>query len=139
MSYQTYFNNSPKPIERIIGALSYLNPLIGLVWLIVAAVMKKGVRPFLLYHIYQSIFLAISLFILGFGLNIIMRIIDFIPLINKLAGIFTFYLSTPLLAGFSIIGLIIFVVILYLAIGSLLGRYSYFPWVSELIKSNIRG
>lgn len=139
MAYQTYFNNSPAPIERIIGALSYCCPLIGLVWLIIAAVIKRGVRPFLLYHIYQSIFLAFSYFILGFGLSIIMRIIHFIPFINKLTGIFTFYLNVPLLAGFSIIGLIILIIVTYLALGALLGRHSYFPWVSELIKSNIRG
>ena len=51
----------------------------------------------------------------------------------------TFFLNTPLLLGYSVIGFLIFLVLLYLAIGALMGRYSYFPWVSDIIKGNIRG
>lgn len=139
MAYGTNYNASPAPIERIIGALSYINPLIGLIWLIIAAVMKKGIRPFLQYHIYQSIFLAFALFIISAGLSLIMRIINYIPFINKIIGVITFYLNTPLFLGFSVVTFIIFIAVIYLAAGALMGRYTYFPWVSDIIKGNIRG
>lgn len=139
MTYKLYNSGSPAAIERIIGALTYVNCLIGLVWLIIAALMKKGIRPFLKYHIYQSLFLAFLLFLVGAGLNLIMRIINFIPFVNKIVSLITFYINTPILMGYSIVGLLIYLVIIYLIIGALMGRYSYFPWVSDIIKSNIRG
>lgn len=131
--------NGPAPIERIIAALSYMSPLVGLVWLIIAAVMKKGIRPFLQYHIYQSIFLAFALFIISAGLNLLMRIVNFIPFINKIVSVITFYLNTPLFFGFSVVTFLIFIAVVYLVIGALMGRYTYFPWVSDIIKGNIRG
>ena len=127
MQRDSYYTG-PAPIERVIAALSYVNCLIGLVWLIIAALMKRGIRPFLQFHIYQSIFLAFALFIIGSGFALIMKIVNFIPIINN-----------PLLLGYSVIGFLIFLVLLYLAIGALMGRYSYFPWVSDIIKGNIRG
>ncbi len=139
MSYRTYNSASPALIERIIGALTYVNCLVGLIWLIIAALMKKGIRPFLQYHIYQSLFLAFLLFIVSAGLSLLMRVINFIPFINKIVSLITFYLNTPLLFGYSIVGLLIYLAVLYLIIGALMGRYSYFPWVSDIIKSNIRG
>lgn len=130
--------NGPAPIERIIAALTYANCLIGLVWLIIAAVMKKGIRPFLQFHIYQSIFLAFALFIVSKGLGLLMHLINFIPFVNKVVSIITFYLNTPLVLGFSVVTFIIFAVVIYLIIGALMGRYSYFPWVSDIIRGNIR-
>lgn len=138
-SQNQYNYNSPAPIERVIAALTYLNCLIGLVWLIIAAVFKKGIRPFLQYHIFQSIFLAFAFFIISSGLNVLIRLINYIPFINKIAGVLIFYSNVPLLFGFSIINVVILIVITYLAFGALMGRYSYFPWVSDIIKSNIRG
>ena len=138
MQRDSYYTG-PAPIERVIAALSYVNCLIGLVWLIIAALMKRGIRPFLQFHIYQSIFLAFALFIIGSGFALIMKIVNFIPIINNIIGAITFFLNTPLLLGYSGIGFLIFLVLLYLAIGALMGRYSYFPWVSDIIKGNIRG
>lgn len=137
--YKPNFNSSPAPIERIIGALTYINCLIGLVWLIIAALTKKGLRPFLQYHIYQSLFLAFALFIISSGLGLLMQLVNFIPFINNVVSMITFYLNTPILLGFSAVSFIIFSIVIYLALGALLGRYSYFPWVSDIIKGNIRG
>lgn len=139
MSYRINSSSSPAFIERIIGALTYMNCLVGLVWLIIAALMKKNIRPFLQYHIYQSLFLAILLFIVSAGLGIVMKVINFIPFVNKIVSLITFYLNTPLFFGYSVVGFLIYIVIIYLMIGALMGRYSYFPWVSDIIKGNVRG
>ncbi len=138
MHRDSYYTG-PAPIERIIAALSYINCLVGLVWLIIAALMKRGIRPFLQFHIYQSIFIAFALFIISAGLNLLMKIINFIPIINNIVSIITFYLNTPIILGYSVVNFLIYIVLIYLAIGALMGRYSYFPWVSDIIKGNIRG
>ena len=138
MHRDSYYTG-PAPIERRIAALSYINCLVGLVWLIIAALMKRGIRPFLQFHIYQSIFIAFALFIISAGLNLLMKIINFIPIINNIVIIITFYLNTPIILGYSVVNFLIYIVLIYLAIGALMGRYSYFPWVSDIIKGNIRG
>lgn len=138
MQRDSYYTG-PAPIERIIAALSYVNCLIGLIWLIIAALMKRGIRPFLQFHIYQSIFIAFAIFIVGAGLALVMKIINFIPIINNIVSIITFYLNTPIIMGYSVVNFLIFLVLMYLALGALMGRFSYFPWVSDIIKGNIRG
>lgn len=129
----------PLPLEKIIAALSYLTSgLIGFIWLILGAVLRLGIRPFLLYHIYQSIFLSILFFIVSLGLKIVLDILSAIPLIGQLVSTLTFMFTASIFAGFSIINLAIFIIVLYLAFTSLMGKYSYLPWVSNIIRANLR-
>ena len=129
----------PLPLEKIIAALSYLTSgLIGFIWLILGAVLRLGIRPFLLYHIYQSIFLSVLFFIVSLGLKIVLDILSAIPLIGQLVSTLTFMFTASIFAGFSIINLAIFIIVLYLAFTSLMGKYSYLPWVSNIIRANLR-
>jgi len=128
-----------QPIEKIIAALSYLTSgLVGFVWLILGAILKLGIRPFLLYHIYQSIFLSFLFFIISFGLKLVLDILSFIPLIGQLISTLTFMFTASVIGGYSILNIIISLVVLYLALTSLMGKYSYLPWVSNIIKANLR-
>lgn len=134
-----YQQNQPVLIEKIIAALSYLTMgLVGFIWLLIALFTKNNLRPFLKYHIFQSIFISFAFLILNLVLGIVMNILSMIPFVNQLVLQFTFYLNAPLLFGFSIIQILINIVILYLAITSLQGQYSYLPWVSDIIKINVR-
>ena len=127
------------PIERIIAALSYLTSgLIGFVWLILGVILKLRVRPFLLYHIYQSIFLSILFFIVSFALKLVLDILSIIPLIGQLISTVTFLLTASIFGEYSIINIILLIIMLYLALTSLMGKYSYLPWVSNIIKANLR-
>ena len=73
------------PIERIISAASYLTAGgAGFIWLLIAAIMKKHVTPFLLYHIMQSIFLSILYFIIATLAELVYAILYRIPLINAI-------------------------------------------------------
>lgn len=129
----------PLPLEKIIAALSYLTSgLIGFIWLILGAVLKLGIRPFLLYHIYQSIFLSVLFFIVQLGLKIILDILSAIPLIGQLVSTLTFLFTTSIFGGFSIINLVLLSIVIYLTITSLMGKYSYLPWVSNIIRANLR-
>ncbi len=123
------------PIERIVSAASYLTAGgAGFVWLIIAALMKKHVTQFLLYHILQSIFLSIAYFLLATFAELIYVILYRIPIINAIP--YFINMPIPFLYGLSAVQAITTAIILYLAITAGMGKYSYFPWVSEIININ---
>ena len=129
------------PIERILSAATYLTAGgVGFVWLIIAALAKKQVRTFLMYHILQSIFLSIAYYLLKVFLGLLMLILLKIPFIGSIFGTLTYFLITPLpiIFNFSVIQALTTSIILYLAITSFMGYYSYLPYVSEIIKGNFR-
>ncbi len=123
------------PIERIISAASYLTAGgVGFMWLIVTALLKKHLTPFLLYHIMQSIFLSILYFLIATFAELIYVILYRIPVINAIPYLIN--MPLPFVYGLSIIQLITTVIILYLAITAVMGLYSYVPWVSDIININ---
>lgn len=123
------------PIERIISALSYLTAgFAGFIWLIVASILKKHVTQFLLYHILQSIFLSIAYFLLATFAELIYVILYKIPFINAIP--YFINMPLPFLFDLSVVQGITTAIILYLAITSAMGLYSYFPWVSDIININ---
>ena len=130
---QTY--NKPYPIERILSAATYLTAGgVGFVWLIIAALSKKRVTKFLMYHILQSIFLSIAFYLLSVLGNLLYMILYRIPIINAIP----YFLNLPIPIAFdlSIIQICTTTIILYLAITSGMGYYSYLPIVSNIIKGN---
>lgn len=129
----------PAFVEKFISALSYIQPLIGFIFIIIASLMKKDMKPFLKFHIFQSIFIAFTLWIIITGLGFAMNIVSYIPIVKNIVGMFTFFLHTPLFLGFSVIDTIYSLFILYLILGVIKGAYSYVPWVSDIIKANLRG
>ncbi|MGN0018996.1 MAG: hypothetical protein ACI37S_08150 [Candidatus Gastranaerophilaceae bacterium] len=131
--------NNPYLIEKLVSALSYLTAgLIGFVWLLLGIFTKSNLRPFLKYHIFQSIFLSIAYFLAIQLLGMLASIINFIPLVRNIFSMLIFPLIIPVVFGFSIIQILIYTVILYLVLTSLMGRYSYLPWISDIIKMNVR-
>ncbi len=126
-------------MEKLIAAATYVFPLVGFVFIIIAALMKKDMKPFLKYHIFQSIFIAFALWLILTGLSFAMNILSYIPLVKNVISMVTFFLNMPLFLGFSVITFIYFLFILYLILGVLRGVYSYVPWVSDIIKANLRG
>ena len=131
--------DKPYMIERIVSALSYLTSgVIGFVWLLIGIFTKSNLRPFMKYHIFQSIFLAMGYFLLLQLLSMLGTVINMIPFVRNAVSMLIFPLVIPLAFGFSLIQIIICVIILYLVITSLMGRYSYIPWISDIINKNVR-
>lgn len=123
------------PIERVVSAASYLTAgFAGVVWMVIAAIFRKNLTQFLLYHIMQSIFLYIAYFLLTVFARLIFVILYKIPLVNAIP----FYINMPIpfFFGLSLIQTITTTVIAYLVITSLMGFYSYLPWVSDIINTN---
>lgn len=133
------YQSEPNITEKIVAALSYLTSgLVGFVWLLIGVLTKSNLKPYLKYHIFQSIFISILFFLLSYLIGFVMNILSFIPLVNQLIMQFTFYLNAPLLLGFSLIQVFIYMLIFYLVITSAQGQYSYLPWISEIIKANVK-
>lgn len=129
-------SRKPYPIERILSALTYLTAGgVGFIWLIIGAFTRKTITPFLMYHILQSIFISILFFIISILGQMVYIILYKIPLINAIP----YLLNMPIafIFNLSIIQLFTTTVILYLAVTSFMGYYSYLPWVSEIINANV--
>lgn len=135
---QRYLQNEPLPMEKLIASLSYLTMgFVGFIWLLIGIFTKNTLRPYLKYHIFQSIFISIAYFLISAFLGLIMNILSIIPVVNQLVLAFTFYFNAPILFGFSVIEAACFAVILYLMVTSIQGKFSYIPWVSEIVKANV--
>ena len=131
--------NSVNPLERVIAASSYLTAgMVGFIWWIIAVLIKKNVKQFLIYHIMQSIFISIAYFIFIELYKLVFVIVAKIPIINA----FMFFINTvinnplPLFMGLSLIQVLTTTIIFYLAVTSFMGMYTYIPWVSDIININ---
>ena len=130
--------DNPYMIERIIAALTYLTMgMVGFIWLIIGLFTKARLKPFLQYHIFQSIFISLAFAVLSIFVSWLSNILSFIPLINRLVAQITFLLNMPLIFDYSLLQSVIYIFIIYLAVTAFIGRFSYIPWVSDIIDQNI--
>lgn len=129
--------SKPYPIERIVASLSYITMgFAGFIYMLIGLFTRAQLRPFTQYHIFQSIFISILFFLLNYVLGFILNVLSYVPFINKLVAQITFYLNAPIILTYSIIQLLVFGLILYLAITSLMGLYSRIPYISDIIDQN---
>jgi len=128
----------PELVERIVAPLSYLTMgMVGFIWLIIGLFTKARLKPFLQYHIFQSIFIALAFTIIAMLIGWLSNILSIIPIINKIVAQITFLLNMPIIFGYSFIQAVLYIFLFYLAIQAYRGKYSYVPWVSEIIDHNI--
>ncbi len=133
------YSSKPFMIERIVAALSYITMgFAGFIWLILGIFTKAQLRPFMQYHIFQSIFISIAYFLLCYILGFLLNILSFIPFVNWLVAQTTFLFNAPLIGPYSLIQIVIYAIILYLAVTSFMGQYSRIPWISDIIDQNVR-
>lgn len=131
--------NTPYLIERLVAALSYLTMgMVGFVWLIIGLFTKASLKPFLKYHIFQSIFISLGFAVISIFVGWVSNILSFIPLINKLVAQINFLLNMPLIFDYSLLQTLIYAFLIYLACTSFIGKYSYIPYVSDIIDQNVR-
>lgn len=127
--------------DRIVSITSYYTlGLTGLIWLIASYVIfKKPASPFCSYHIYQSIFIAVILAVFGMLFNIIFSFTAGFPFVGQFIRLLNLYIfKLPVFYTFTLYHFVVFVVLTYLSLGALLGKYSYFPFISDVIRSGFR-
>ena len=132
-------SSAVNPLERILAAATYLTAgMVGFVWWLIAVLIKKRVKPFLIYHIMQSIFISIAYFIFIELYKLVFIIFAKIPILNAIMFFLNSLINNPLplFWGLSMLQVFTTTVLLYLAITSFMGMYSYIPWVSDIININ---
>lgn len=128
------FNEKISDIDRAISACSYISGgFLGLIWQIFCSISKRPMSKFLLFNIYQSIFLSVFLYLAHILITLTISILIMIPLINIIVNSINMFLYTPVFYSWSIGGLIIWIIYLYLIIFSILGKIAYLPWVTNII------
>ena len=127
-------------VERIISALSYITfGIAGVVWIVVCYILKSHMSNFCSFNIYQSIFFSFFLYILSLICSIAAGLLSAVPFLGKLVNDFNlFFTQTPIYFGYTLWGLTIFVIICYLSIFALLGKYPYLPFISDVIGTSFR-
>ena len=129
--------NKPNIVERLLAVASYLTTgFVGAIWLIIAALTKKQISNFVMYHIFQSIFLSITYYVVTLLATLLVVIISRIPLINQIPIILNS--SIPIFGGLSLIQTLTTIILIYLVLTSFCGLYSYIPWVSDVVRGNTR-
>ena len=112
----------------------------GIIWLIASMlIFKKQVTPFCLYHIYQSIFISVLLYVITWIFNFTFPFARAIPFVGEIFRIIELYLfNFPIFYTFSLFNLILFMILSYLSLGAIFGKLSYFPFISDVIRANFR-
>ena len=112
MPNSRYNYEKPYMIERIVSALSYITAgMIGFIWLILGVLTKSSLRPFMKYHIFQSIFLSMGYFLLLIILEQVSVIINFVPIVRNIFSMALFPFVIPIIYGLSIVQILIYTVI----------------------------
>jgi len=127
--------------DRIVSVLAYYTcGIFSIIWIIYANVTNKRITPFLIFNLYQAIFLSVALAVVSLIYSISANILSVIPLIGGLVRRFdVFFNQTPLFFGFTISGLVVTIVLTYLAVMSLTGKRPYIPLISDVINCNFGG
>jgi hypothetical protein len=125
--------------ERILSALSYLTSgMVGFVWLIVTHLRGKSLSSFARFNIFQSILLSIIIYVAGILLNILASVVQIIPFFGTLVMNIVYYLvQYPIIAGNSLIGLVLIGLYLYLAFYAFTGRYGKVPYISDMVRQMV--
>jgi len=127
--------------DRIFSSLSYLTSgMVGFVWLIVTHLQGKSLSPFARYHIFQSIFLSIIIYVASILLNILASVVQIIPFLGTLVMNIVYYFvqyPLPLTGGQSLVGLALIILYGYLAFYAFTGRFGRVPWVSDMVKQMV--
>lgn len=126
-------------IERIVSALTYPTMgLVGFIWILIGQFTKSAPTKFTAYHCYLSIFLSIGYMIFNYIFWFLYGLISHIPFIGRFVAQIVFLFNMPLVLGYSFMQVVIYGAVVYLALTAFIGKYSYFPWFSDVIKSIVR-
>ena len=137
-------SDSVLPIEKIISIFSYFTMgFVGLLFVIIAYFLKKKIRYFLMYNIAQSMLISILLAIISYLISLIFKILSLIPFLDLFfAKIFLLsskkLISLSIGLSFNFFQLLVFLLILYISIGVILGRILYVPLLTNLMNKAMK-
>ena len=138
------FSKIPSMPERVLSALAYLScGVIGIVLIIVSALIKTNLKPFVKFNVYQAILIAFIFWALQVTFELIvglLQVLNIIPFVGSFLNsffhfIFYYLMGFPVLFDkFSLLSSFIVLLFLYLTVMSLLGKEPFVPVISTNIK-----
>ncbi len=136
-------NYSVSPIEKIISILSYFTfGIIGMIWFIIAYLIKREMRYFLKYNIVQSMVISILFAIINLIKYIIIKLLLLIPFLSTFAIKLNLFFSSAMIKNsyinLNILQIIISALLLYIIIGVLIGRIFYIPFLSGIMNKTMK-
>ena len=127
-------NTNVKFTDRIIAVISYITAGFGgLLWIIYCNMLKKSISAFLLFNIYQAIVVTLFLYFANILLGLLHDLLIMIPYVRILVNTIRLTLTSPIYYNWSIIGLAIFVLYLYMILMTLAGKIAKIPFISDII------
>ncbi len=127
-----------KIIDRIVSIMSYCSfGFFSIIWLIYVNLAKKPMSSFLVFNLYQAIFISIALAIISLVYNIAYGFMSVVPFLGNVVKIADIYINrTPIYFTYSISSLLVMLLLMYLSIMSVLGKRPYIPLISKMIRMN---
>ena len=127
--------------DRIISVLAYFTfGIFSIIWIVFANMTRKTMSSFLVFNLYQAVFIAVVLAVISLVYSIAVNLLSVIPFIGNFSRWFDIILNqTPMYFTFTITGFFVTLLVIYLSVLSLLGRKPYIPFVSDIIASNFGG
>ncbi len=116
--------------DRLVSFLSYVTAGWGGV---ILYIRKKNPSKFLRYNAFQSIFISLMFFIISYGLELILKILSYVPFLNYIVAFISLQFTKPVFFQYSLGQVFIIGLTLYMAIFALLGKYPRVYWVSSKI------
>lgn len=120
--------------DRLVSFLSYITAgWGGMIALVVLYIRKKNPSRFLRYNAFQSIFISLMFFIISYGLELILKMLSYVPFLNYIVAFISLQFTKPVFFQYSLGQVFIIGLTLYMAIFALLGKYPRVYWVSSKI------
>ena len=132
---------NPTFLDKIISIVSYCTFGIGsIIWIVFSYITKKRIDSFLLFNLYQAIFISIVLAIFSLIYDIAINIMSVIPFIGPLFEKINILITrVPIIYSMSLTGLLVTGLLFYLSVLCLIGKKPRIPGISDLIASNFGG
>lgn len=128
-------------LDRIVSSLSYCTMgIFGVIWIIFANLTKRRMTSFVVFNLYQSIFISVALAVISLLYSIAINILVVIPFLGVLAKKFDLFVNqTPIYFGYTISGFIVALLVVYLTVLCLMGRRPHIPYISNVVNGNFGG
>ena len=122
--------------ERIFSGLSCLTyGLVGFVWIIISHIRNRSLSSFARFHIFQSIFVFISIYVASIIFNILFGFVQIMPFIGSFFVDLKYFLTGyPLIFGMSMTSFLVQGLAIYMAVFAFRGKYAELPWFSDTVR-----
>ena len=137
-SYPSYRPDQSMP-DRIFSGLSCLTyGLTGFLWLIVSHIKGQSLSSFARFHVFQSIFVFIGVYVIGLILNIFLGFVQIMPFIGPVVANLVYYVSGyPVIFGLPAVTFLVQALAVYMAAFAFWGKYAEVPGVSDSVRRMI--